>query len=197
MSLTLIVLLLAAPTASDEFPAHQFSLEAHAPDAQLAFHFGLIQPLMLDGINVAIDLRIGRFIASYSHGHALHLDKTLSQSDRDAGLRLFAPFSTGFGLGWTILDELYVMADFKWHRYEVSVGPELVRYSTFTIGAEVGWRFFVWKGLYVCPVVRFWPNVADTAPEGGVQIAGVTHAPTKQGVEGLFANVLIGWAFDI
>ena len=101
-----------------------------------------------------------------------------------------------------LVDELFLMADVKVHRFELDGGADKAAYTTVTVGGELGYRFFLWKGLYVAPVVRFWPNVWDDAPEGGVTVrtasgATVTHTPMKQGFGGFVPNVLIGWAFDV
>jgi hypothetical protein len=49
------------PEAPDsQFPSHHFQLEAHEPRrVQLAFHYGLLQPIVLHGFNAAVDVRTG------------------------------------------------------------------------------------------------------------------------------------------
>ncbi|MCU0657047.1 MAG: hypothetical protein MUF64_17850 [Polyangiaceae bacterium] len=190
---------------SSAFPSHQFQLAPRAPSAQLSFHYGLLQPLLLRGFNAAVDLRLGRLVLSYSHGQGLDVGRapgTLTAEETRAGTRAIVPYSTGGGIGFTLLDELYVMADFKAHRYELSAGSEISRYTTVTVGAEVGWRFFLWRGLHITPVVRYWPNVWTSAPEQGVKVrtrqgTDLLHQPISQGSGGFFANVLLGWAFDL
>lgn len=193
----------AAPSSS--FPSHRWQLQARSPDAQLSFHYGLLQPLLLKGFNAAVDLRLGRFVATYSHGQGLDLTSvsgTRTGAEEKAGLRVTVPYTTGGGVGVTLIDELYVLADFKAHRYELFAGRETNRYTTVTVGAEVGWRFFIWKGLHVTPVLRYWPNVWDSASKKGVTVATrdggeLLHKPLAQGVGGFFANVLVGWAFNL
>lgn len=189
----------AAPDASPTAPARR------APGVELAFHYGLTQPLLLRGFNAAVDVRVGRFIASYSHGQGLDFSRppgALSAQEDAAGLRVIAPYSTGGGIGVTLFRELYVMADLKVHHFEASAGAAITRYTTVTAGAEIGWRLFVWRGFHVTPVVRYWPTIWDNAPDGGVMVETadggiVRHAPMQQGFGGLFANVLVGWAFDL
>lgn len=189
----------------DKVPSHHFDRRAHTSDAQLSFHYGLAQPILLRGFNAAVDLRVGRFIVSYSHGQGLDFSRppgALSAEEAAAGLRVIAPYSTGGGVGMTLFDEVYVLADLKIHHFEASAGAEVKGYSTVTIGAEAGWRFFVWRGLHVTPVVRYWPTVWDNAPESGVMVETsrgdtVQHGPMAQGYHGLFANVLVGWAFNL
>ncbi|MCA2978949.1 MAG: hypothetical protein INH41_00410 [Myxococcaceae bacterium] len=178
--------------------SHRFRLEARQPGLQLAFHAGLLQPLFVQGFNAAMDVRVGRFVATYSHGEGLDgIGQTaLLDAERAAGASLGLTWSTGGGIGLTLIDELYVLMDVKVHRYAFAVGAERDEYTTLTVGAELGYRFFLWKGLHVTPVVRYWPNVWSSAPSG-VVAGGLTHQPVAQGLQGFFANVLIGWAFDL
>jgi len=187
------------------FPSHVFQLKAHAPEtAQLSFHYGLTQPIVLRGFNAAVDVRYRRFVFTYSHGQGLdftHLAGVRSRAEKAAGVSVFVPYSTGFGIGLTLIDELYVLADFKLHRFEVRVDSDKQEYFTITTGAELGWRFFLWKGLHIAPVIRYWPTVwaskdkltldSDTGP--------IVHHRVKQGfaLGGLFVNILVGWAFDL
>jgi len=181
-----------------QFLSHRFQLEARQPGLQLSFHTGLLQPLFVQGFNAAMDVRVGRLVLTYSHGEGLDgVGQTaLLDPERAAGANLGLTWSTGGGIGVTIIDELYALVDFKVHRYAFTVGAERAEYTTFTVGAEVGYRFFIWKGLHVAPVIRYWPTVWTSAP-GGVTAGGVTHQPVAQGFQGLFANILVGWAFDL
>ncbi|MCU0698757.1 MAG: hypothetical protein MUC96_19825 [Myxococcaceae bacterium] len=182
----------------EKFISHRFQLEAHQPGLQLAFHAGLLQPLFVQGFNAAMDVRVGRFVATYSHGEGLDGvgQSALLEPEKAAGANLGLTWSTGGGVGVTLIDELYVLVDFKVHRYAFSVGAERSDYTTFTIGGELGYRFFLWKGLHVAPVIRYWPTVWTSAPQG-VNVGGLTHQPVAQGASGFFANILIGWAFDL
>ena len=137
------------PTATDRFISHRFTLEAHTPErVQLAFHFGLVQPIVLNGFNAAVDVRWKRLIFTYSHGASLNFTPYLQQSERDAGLRVVAPFSTGGGIGIVLLDELYVLLDVKYHRFDLALGAEHPSYETLVQGSGglfgnllVGWAF--------------------------------------------------------
>lgn len=195
----------AAPRS--QFPSHAFQRAPRAPDAQLSFHYGLLQPLLLAGFNAAVDLRIGRFVASYSHGHGLDAGRApgvLSPAEKRLNARLLEPYSTGLGLGVTLVDELYALVDLKLHAFELDLDGERARYKTLTLGVEVGYRFFVWKGLHITPVLRYWPNVWDSTKSGRLRVttrdgAELVHEPVGQGLNGsgLFANLLVGWAFDV
>jgi hypothetical protein len=208
--LALGLCLLAAPLHAEEeahgpaAPAnrfsHHFRLAAHQPPrVQLAFHYGLVQPILYQGFNAAVDVRWKRLIFTYSHGAALDVTSNLSRAERSAGMHAVMPFTTGGGVGVLLIDELYVLVDFKYHRYDLSVGADRRSYDTFTLGGEIGWRLFLWKGLYVSPVVRYWPNVWTSAPAAGVALnqGAVVHQPMQQGYGGFFANVLVGWAFNL
>jgi len=144
-------------------------------------------------------VRWKRLIFTYSHGVALNFTPYLRQSERDAGLRVVAPFSTGGGIGIVLIDEFYVLLDVKYHRFDLTLGPERPSYETLTVGGEIGWRFFLWKGFYLSPVLRYWPNVWTSAPPGGVALnnGALVHRPLVQGTDGLFGNLLVGWAFSL
>jgi hypothetical protein len=108
-----------------QFVSHRFQLEAHQPGLQLAFHAGLLQPLFVQGFNAAMDVRVGRFVATYSHGEGLDgVGRTaLLPSELARGADLGLTWSNGGGLGVTLIDELYVLVDFKVHRYAFTAGP--------------------------------------------------------------------------
>src|SRR5262245_43764635 len=168
-----------------------FTFALLAAQPKFAIHFGLTQPILLHGFNLAADVRYDRFVFTYSHGTALHYDLApgaLSPEEKSAGLELYAPYSTGFGVGVTLIDELYVLADFKLHNLRATIGDERHAYSTITIGAELGWRYFMWRGLFVSPVLRFWPTVWKS--ESHVEFAnGLIHEPIAQGLHGFLGNV--------
>ena len=168
---------------------------------QVAFHYGLLQPALLRGFNAAVDVRWKRWVLSYSHGAGLKLpDETLTGAERDAGLAVNLPWSTGFGVGAVLVDELYALVDVKLHGVQVRGADVPLDYRTLTVGVEVGYRLFLWRGLHITPVLRFWPNVYTSIDRDGVDLAVggeiVRHEPVEQGAAGFFANVLIGWAFE-
>lgn len=179
----------------------------HAEPAgtELGFHFGLVQPVVLHGFNAAIEIRHGRWIATYSHGQGIEASRlggTLTKEEDAAHVRLMLPWTTGGGVGYRVFRDLYVLADVKVHHYEAYAGAALSEYSTLTVGGEIGWRFMPWKGLTITPVVRYWPNVWDNAPADGVVVktpdgGALMHQPAKQGVDGVFVNLLVGWSFDV
>lgn len=191
------------PEAPDrQFPSHVFRLDAHQPErVQLAFHYGLVQPIVSHGFNAAVDVRYRRLILSYSHGQGLDATPFLRSSERAAGMTLQDPWTTGGGVGILLIDELWILADVKVHRFEAETAIDHKGYTNVTIGGELGWRFFVWKGFNIGLVFRYWPTVYSTAGHG-VTLHDASgkpflHTPLEQGYSGFFGNVLVGWAFDL
>src|SRR5262249_55818504 len=158
-AVTALVLLASAPAASAEdlrghgpeapaaqFPSHVFQLAAHAPASpQLNFHYGLSQPLLMHGFNAAVDFRYKRLVATYSHGQGLDATSFLHPSERAAGMHLAETYTTGGGVGVLLLDEVWVLADVKVHHFEATTPVDHAAYTNVTVGAELGWRYFVWK----------------------------------------------------
>jgi hypothetical protein len=184
------------------FPSHHFRLAAHTPErVQLAFHYGLLQPLLLHGFNAAVDVRYQRLVLTYSHGQGLDVSGYLGRPEKATGFKLLETWTTGGGVGLLLLDELWVLADVKVHRFEASNGVQDAGYTNLTLGAELGWRFFIWKGLNLGVVARYWPTVYSSAGSGitlrDAQGVSVRHRPQAQGYAGFFGNVLLGWAFEL
>jgi hypothetical protein len=99
----------------------------------------------------------------------------LSAADRAAGAHLLSPWTTGGGVGVILLDELWVLVDFKVHRYQVSLGTAGAAYSTVSLGGEIGWRYFLWRGAFVQPVIRYWPTIYSSVDGGAVQLGSYRH----------------------
>jgi hypothetical protein len=189
----------AAAAPLDRFPSHVFQTGPrwHA-QPELSVHFGLLQPILFEGFNAALDLRWGPFVASYSHGQGLNYSASpsigLNAEEAARGLQLLSPWTTGGGVGVVLIDELYLMVDVKRHRYRASLEGDSVSYTTTSVGAELGFRFFAWRGFFVQPVLRYWPNVHDTLRADRANLAGLGHRAKDLGV---FTNITVGWAFDI
>jgi len=186
----------------DQFPSHVFELEARAPKrVQLGFNFGLSQPILTHGFNAAVEVRYRRLVLTYSHGQGLDYTPFESDAERNAGAKLALPWTTGGGVGIVLIDELWLLADLKVHHFEVDTGVDHASYSTVTLGGELGWRFFVWKGFNLAFVARYWPNVYSTSGSGVIihdaKGKPFVDPPAQQGYSGLLANILVGWAFDL
>lgn len=191
------------PAAPDvQFPAHWFQLSPHEPQrVQLAFNYGLSQPILLHGFNSAVEVRYRRFVATYSHGQGLDYARFETADEKAAGAAVKMPWTTGGGVGVVLIDELWVLADVKVHHFTIDTAADHIGYTVLTVGAELGWRYFVWKGFNVELVARYWPNVYSTAGKGVTlhRPNGQTFVdpPAEQGESGFLANVLVGWAFDL
>jgi hypothetical protein len=163
---------------------------------------GLMQWTVFGGGNVAAQLKHGRFVFEYSHGQALDLGRlggfALTESERDAEIELRMPWTTGGGVGFQITPELHVLVEAKAHRYEVRGFDrnESLRYTTFTLGPGVFYDIYLYEGLFLQPVVRWWPTIASSydgdrsfaAPGGG------TYRHERHDLLP-FVNVNLGWTF--
>lgn len=177
-----------------------------APDdrarVQLAVNAGLVQ-LALGGFNVAAEARYRRLWFEYSHGQFLTLNDAgglgMTTTERGQGLHLYVPYTTGFGVGVTLMDELWVGVEFKTHRYEVNApGGPIARYQTYSVGPVLGYKLFVYRGLHVNAYVRYWPNVATSLDDDKIALLGAHGAVTHDAHSfDFFANASIGYAFDL
>jgi len=183
------------------FPSHRFQLAPHSPErVQLGVNFGLSQ-IALGGFNVAAELRYKRLWLEYSHGQSLSLNKlggfALTSAERDQELTVDVPYTTGFGVGATLIDELWLGVEFKTHRFNVSdPSGDSASYQTYSVGPVLGYKLFVWRGLYANAFLRYWPNVATSLEDGKVVLGpnGTVHEAHSFD---FFANVSLGWAFDL
>jgi hypothetical protein len=187
----------------DVTPTHHFQwAPSDAKDVQVGVNFGLLQ-LALGGFNVAAEVRYRRLWLEYSHGMDLKLNDlggfSLTQTERDENLRVFVPYTTGFGIGFTIVDELWLGVEFKTHRYDVNApGGPVASYQTYSVGPVLGYKLFVWKGFYTNAYARYWPNVASSLEGNKIALAGADGTVTHSAHDfGLFANVSVGYAFDL
>jgi hypothetical protein len=186
----------------DQFPSHVFQWQARAPQrVQLGFTYGLSQPILADGFNAAIDVRYKRLVLTYSHGQGLDYRRFETGDEKRAGAAVKLPLTTGGGIGVVLIDELWILADLKVHHFLVDTAVDHYAYTNVTLGVELGWRYFIWKGFNVELVARYWPNIYSTAGRGVVLHGpnGTTFLdpPAQQGDSGFLANVLVGWAFDL
>ena len=205
-----ILLAAAAALAADEappphgpksraLPSHSFQLAARSYAPQLNVHFGLSQPLLLDGFNIASDLRVRRWVFEYSHGMRLDYNALAGEGQTSvfvphAGADVDSPWTTGFGIGHNVLDDLYVMAEFKAHRYEIAHDGDRGGYTTASVGPALGYRLFLWRGLNLTAYARFWPNVWTSTGGEAVTVGGKAFDPINLR---FFGNLSLGWAFDL
>jgi len=188
---------------SRAFPSHHFQWAPHrAETLQVAVNFGLVQ-LALGGFNVSAELRYRRLWLAYQHGVHLTLNNlgslglsrlALSSDEREQGLHVYLPYSTGFGVGILLVDELWLGAEFTASRFEVRVpDSRTASYETYGIGAVLGYRLFLWRALHVNAYVRYWPTAGNH-----VTLHGATGPVRHQAHSfGVYPNLAIGYAFDL
>jgi hypothetical protein len=196
-----IAALLASEVSSS---AAEATTSAAGAEGGLSMMLGLHQWLLLGGGNVAAQYKTSRWVFEYSHGQALHLNRTaaltLTTDERNAGVRVDMPWTTGGGVGVRITRNLHALLEVKVHRYELygSDRNQNLSYLTFTVGPGLFYEIHLWHGLFLQPLVRWWPNVGDTLDESSApsftRPDGGLYRPKAQ-TQGVFANVNLGWAF--
>jgi hypothetical protein len=163
---------------------------------------GLTQWVLFGGGNIATQLEFGHWVAEYSHGQALQLDRVsslaLTDAERSAGVKVSMPWTTGGGFGFQITPELHVLLEVKVHRYlvEDDFGKDL-SYTSLTVGPGVFYDLYLYKGLFVQPNLRWWPTVASSYDSRRTLTAsdGSTYRPERHDLVP-FVNVNLGWTFD-
>ena len=164
---------------------------------------GLTQWVLFHGGNIAGELEIGRLAFEVSHGQGLDLNQVpalgLSAAERAAGAHVFVPWTTGFGVGVRITRDLHILVEAKAHHYNVTGNDanHQVDYTTFSVGPGVFYTLHIYKGLFLEPNVRFWPNVASTLKGNQAAIVQSDGSVYEHKAHdfGLFANMNIGWTF--
>jgi hypothetical protein len=186
-----------APAVPEARPAgSSFGYEPH-----VSAMVGLTQWILFRGGNVALEYKTGRFAFEFSHGQGLDLNQlpgvALTADERAAGVHVYVPWTTGFGVGYRFTENLHVLVELKAHRYDVASRDRSaeVDYTTFSIGPSVFYTVYLYKGLFLEPNVRFWPNVASTLPANRTSFLDTdgTVREHKAHDFGLFANMNLGW----
>jgi hypothetical protein len=164
---------------------------------------GLVQWTLLRGGNVAAEYKVGRLAFEISHGQGLDLNQSggvaLSPDERRAGAQVRVPWTTGFGVGYRIFENLHVLLEFKAHHFDVTGrdSAAAVSYTTFSVGPGVFYSVYLTKGLFLEPNVRFWPTVASTLPGNAAFLRQPDGTVYEHHAHdwGLFANVNLGYSF--
>lgn len=162
--------------------------------------FGLSQPLVLKGGNVEINYLTEQFVFEYSHGFALNLSASggagMSNSEKSQNLDIYAPYSTGGGVGYRFTKEFNVRLEVKQHQFNVThPSGENINYTTrdIGVGAYYFWLPLNSRNLLIVPSIRYWPTVYTSLNNGEHTFAnGDVH---KAHSFGLFGNISIGWRF--
>ncbi|HVZ72929.1 MAG TPA: hypothetical protein VHJ20_11185 [Polyangia bacterium] len=170
---------------------------------QLSVMMGLTQWTLFRGGNVAAEYKWKRLALEVSHGQGLDLNQVggfaLTSAERDAGVKIRVPWTTGFGVGFRFTQNLHALVEFKAHHYEVTgLDPRVeVKYTTFSIGPGLFYTIPIWRGLFLQPNIRYWPNVGSTLSGNQVAIRqpdGTVYEHRAHDF-GLFANMNLGYAF--
>jgi len=204
VSVWLLAAALTAP-ARAEAPAKPSSAANPNPGLEQKFSVmaGLSQWLLLRGGNLAVEFKTGRFAFEVSHGQGLDLNQlggsALSSAERHDETRVRVPWTTGFGVGYRITENLHLLVEFKAHHYEVraSEGASVVSYTTFSIGPGVFYSIYLSKHVFLQPNLRFWPNVASTLAGGSATLTrcdGTSYTHEAHDF-GFFGNVNLGYSF--
>jgi len=164
---------------------------------------GLTQWVVFRGGNIAGELKIGRLAFEVSHGQGLDLNQIpslgLTSAERNTGVHILVPWTTGGGVGIRITRNLHILLELKAHHYVVTGADpsQQVKYTTFSVGPGVFYTFHIYKGLFLEPNVRYWPNVGSTLKDNQVDITqpGGTVYTHQAHDFGLFANMNVGWTF--
>jgi hypothetical protein len=172
----------AQDTTAEEPAALPSNLDAESDDepwprferVRVALLAGLIQPIVLEGGNLELDVYYGRLVVGYSHGFLLNLrGGTVVGDAATQGLSFHLPFSSGLSVGYRFLEWLDVRLEGKVHRFETldaATGQHLFSYTTVTFGFGVyaqyrpfydfGVQADEWlQGFMLAASARFWPNI--------------------------------------
>lgn len=170
-----------------------------AQAGELAMGFGVWQPIAFKGFNAEVDYLTEKWVFEYSHGMNLDISAfqpALTSIEKNQGLKIKAPYSTGFGIGYRFTEAFNLRIEFKEHKFEVQhPNGEAISYINrdIGIGAYYFWRPMANSGFVVTPSLRFWPTLNSTLPsDGHVFSNGDTHKPHSFN---FFGNVTLGWIF--
>ena len=193
-SLLVALLLLALPLAAAAQDPEETPLPWVGYDRpQLSIVAGLIQPVLLGGGNVEMDLHFRRLVVGYSHGFDLKLEgDTVVGEASEQGLALKLPFSTGFGVGLRVFEWLDVRLEGKVHHYEVreeNAQEPSFDYTTLTLGTGAYIRYRplyhfglgastpAWThGIVLALSARFWPNIWTSLKDDAIAYDNATTA---------------------
>src|SRR5262245_2234453 len=114
---TLLVVLFARTSFASDDTEQPKEEQPRLPADRWAFRpsvmSGLGQWILFGGGNIAGQIKVGRFVAEYSHGQALDYDRlggfAKSPAERRAGVSVFSPWTTGGGVGFEITPRLHVL----------------------------------------------------------------------------------------
>lgn len=194
-----------------------------AAETSVAVNAGLLQPLVLGGANVEVDVRWNHLVVAYSHGWNLALSDALGDEMEAQHVNLHVPFTTGLGIGASLsLARLRSFVDARFevkaHRFEAAYASmdgrqhtQIADYTTLTIGAGAYWTFVPFRGrtdalrgLDLSASVRYWPTIATSLDDDAVMYRNATtsrdeiHHAANIGIANspLIVNLSVGYLFE-
>jgi hypothetical protein len=157
---------------------------------------GLIQPVLLGGVNLAGTYFTNRLSFGYSHGMFLNYPKFLRKDNNVS--RLYSPWSTGAGIGYRINSKYDVRAEAKAHNYLVYLpNNNRAEYTVYSLGVGFYSRQYLGKHFLFEYSLRYWPNVSTTLTDDKF----IYHDTNGNNQEhkahqlGIIFNVSLGYTF--
>ena len=192
-----------ADTATDTSPSPSAASSSQGLERKFSVMAGLSQWLLFRGGNLAVEYKTGRFAFELSHGQGLDLNQAggfaLSSAERRDNTRVHVPWTTGFGVGYRITENLHLLLEVKAHHFEVRAneGASEVSYTTFSVGPGAFYSIYLTKHLFLQPNVRFWPNVGSTLDGNHVTLRNSDGTGYEHQAHdfGFFGNVNLGYSF--
>jgi hypothetical protein len=155
----LIVIFLMASLTITAHGQEEKKLNAHVN--QFTLFTGLIQPVLLGGVNLAGTYFTNKMSFEYSHGMFLNYPKFLRKDD-NASL-VYSPWSTGAGIGYRINSKYDIRAEAKAHRYIVNlINSNQAEYTVYSLGIGIYSRQYIGKHFLFEYSLRYWPNISST-----------------------------------
>jgi hypothetical protein len=167
--------------------------------------FGLTQPIVLKGFNVAGTYFTKNWTFEYSHGVNLKLEGAVNKDKNTVST--LAKYSTGLGVGYRLTRFFDVRLEAKAHEFTTQLNKnEAITYTNFDLGAGAYYRIYPFKkstgalkGLHLEPSVRYWQFVKTNMPNEATPFTteagqAAVHKPYNFG---LFANVSLAYTFGL
>ena len=136
-------------------------------DYRFSIMFGLSQPLLLHGGNIAVTYTTRKLYFEYSHGFSLDMEQGgigMTSVEKKHFSAIHLPFSTGFGAGYRLTKNTNLFWELKLHSFQQTqiANGELLSYKTVEMGPALSHRFFIDrnKRFFAEPVVRYWFTTA-------------------------------------
>ncbi|MBL7849808.1 MAG: hypothetical protein JNN04_02820 [Cyclobacteriaceae bacterium] len=166
---------------------------------------GLLQPVLLQGFNIAGTYLGERFTFEYSHGMYL---KYPSLVRKDNGLTyLNSLYSTGPGVGYRFKKTLDLRFEVKVHQYEAGLNvTQSVKYTNLDCGFGIYSRRYIFrrkenglKPFFLEHSFRYWQNIYSTLENGEIAYIdnmGKSRVHKPHNI-GFFYNLSLGYTFGL